>query len=110
MPRSNVRRLRPTEYRAVVAMLEEDSDDVDELAKNIVRMLNRLRATEPQWIRAVKHGTGVLVYGPYQKPEDARTDDASWGPAKDNEGQMMVLSLIPPFGQPMDELDDKERE
>ena len=110
MPKSNIRRLRPTEYRAVVAMLEQDSDDVDELAKNIVRRLNRLRAEEAVWVRVVKHGTGVLAYGPYNTGEEARTDDQSWGPAKNNEGQMMVLSLIPPFGQPLAELDDRERE
>lgn len=110
MARSNVRRLRPTEARAVLRMLEDDHDDVEELAKNIVRMLNRMRAAEPTFVRVVRHGTGYLMYGPYASASDARSDDLSNGPAKAvDPDDIRVYSLIPPFNQPMQELDDLER-
>lgn len=108
-PRSNVRRLRPSEWRAVLALLEQDHDDVELLAKDIVRTINRLRAVEPVWVRVVEHGSGAVLYGPYNSAEEARTDDQSWGPSKVR-GRMFTASLVAPFGQPMDELDDAERQ
>jgi hypothetical protein len=111
MPRSNVRRLRPKEYKAVLAMLESDHDDVEELAKNVVRMLNRMRAEEPVWVRVVRDGTGYVMYGPYQTAEEARGDDLSVGASKAvSPEDIRVFSLVPPWGQPMQELDEREME
>lgn len=92
-------------------MLESDHDDVEELAKNVVRMLNRMRAEEPVFVRVVRHGTGYLMYGPYQTADDARSDDLSCGPSKaPDPDDIRVYSLVPPWGQPMQELDERERE
>lgn len=99
MARSNVRRLRPKEVEAVAEMLVEEHEDVEELAKNICRRINRMRSEEPVWVRVVRHGTGYLMYGPYQTAEAARGDDLSRGPGASTEVAVATWSLIPPYGQ-----------
>ena len=106
----HVRRLRPNEYRAVAKMLESDHDDVVELSKNIVRMLNNMRAGEATWVRAVREGSGVLLYGPYTSAADAREDSISVGSMFQGPEYVRIYSLIPPWGQVSDEREDKERE
>lgn len=108
MPRTNIRRMRPTEVALVVKMLEHDHDDVEQLAKNILGAINRKRAEEPLFVRVVKDGTGYLFYGPYASADSARLDNASTGTGLG--GLMRVYSLIPPFGQPINELEDERRE
>lgn len=99
MARTNVRRLRPTEVKAVAEALVEEHEDVEELAKDICRAINRMRATEPNWVRVVQHGSGYLMYGPYRSAEEAREDDASRGPSREEQVSVATWSLIPPYGQ-----------
>ena len=83
----------------MAGLLTEEHEDVEELAKEVCRLINRMRATEPYWVRVVRHGTGYLMYGPYQTAEAARADDVSRGPGKDEDVEVRLWSLIPPFGQ-----------
>lgn len=106
----HIRRLSVKEYRAVVALLEQDHDDIVELAKNIVRMLNNMRSAESTWVRAVQEGSGALLYGPYRSAEEALTDDLSVGSMKAGPERVQIYSLIPPFGQAAEEREDRERE
>lgn len=99
MARSNVRRIRPTEVSAVAELLAEEHEDVEELAKDICRAINKMRAVEPNWVRVVQHGSGYLMYGPYRSAEEARSDDLSRGPAKVDSVAVATWSLIPPYGQ-----------
>lgn len=105
----HLRRIRVAEYRAVAKMLESDHEDVVELSKNIVRMLNRMRAGETTWVRAVRDGSGYLLYGPYTSASDALGDGVSRGDLTRDTGDVRVYSLIPPFGQTAEEREDKER-
>lgn len=105
----HIRRLRPTEYRMVLRLLESDADDVEELAKNIVRALNRMRAGEQTWVRVVRDGTGYLMYGPYASAEEARGDDRSVGTRPVSSSDIRCYSLHAPWGQALQEIDDRER-
>lgn len=106
----HVRRIRPTEYRAVAKMLESDHEDVVELSKNIVRMLNNMRSAEATWVRAVRDGSGYLLFGPYTSAADALGDSVSRGSLTRDAGDVRVYSLIPPWGQTAEEREDRERD
>lgn len=94
-----IRRVRVAEVRAVLALLEADSDDVEELAREIVRTINRLRAAEPVWVRVVRVGTGYVLYGPYGAAEAARKDRQSVGPSLDvTADDIRLFRLVPPWG------------
>jgi len=98
--RTNVRRIRPKEVSAVADLLMAEHEDVEELAKEICRKINEMRAEEPVWVRGVRDGTGTVLYGPYRSADDARGDSASVGTMKGPEGPQVALwSLVPPFGQ-----------
>lgn len=103
MPRSNVRRLRPTEVSAVADLLAQEHDDLEELAKEVCRTINRMRAEEPHWVRVVQFGSGYLMYGPYRSAEEAREDSLSGAP--DGTGEFRLWSLIPPYGQAAEQAD-----
>lgn len=99
MARSNVRRLRPKEVAAVAELLVEENEDVEELAKDICRAINKMRSVEPNWVRVVQHGSGYIMYGPYRSAEEARGDDVSRGPGAGTEVTVATWSLVPPYGQ-----------
>jgi hypothetical protein len=94
-----LRRITKAEVSAIADILAEESDDIEELAKTILRAINLHRAEEEQWVRVVKHGSGVICYGPYRSAEAARGDDLSRGPSKTEEPEVRLLSLVPPFAQ-----------
>lgn len=97
--RTNVRRITKAEVSAIADILAEESDDIEELAKTILRAINLHRAEEENWVRVVKWDTGYLCYGPYRSSEAARGDDLSCGPSKDEAVEFRLWSLVPPFGQ-----------
>lgn len=108
MARTNLRRLRPKEVALVAELLSEEHDDVEELARAIVRAINRYRMEEPTFVRVVRKDgdTGAVFYGPYQSFKDAFEDTMSCGAGKpDTTYQMFVASLVPPFGQPLSDVD-----
>lgn len=98
--RTNVRRITKAEVSAIADILAEESDDIEALAIEILRAINKHRSEEEVWVRAVRHGSGTLLYGPYRSAEAARGDDLSRGPsATDQAPDVRLWSLIPPFGQ-----------
>jgi hypothetical protein len=105
--RSNVRRLRPKEASLVAEMLAEEAEDIEVLAKDIVRALNKYRAEEPLFVRAVRGASGLTVlYGPYPNGKEALEDDQSCGAGREGSPyEVMIFSLVPPYGQPMWEVD-----
>lgn len=69
------RRIKPTEVRAVAALLDDPADDVHELAASVVAKLNELRESEAAWVAVcVSRGKLVAVYGPYASHTSARAD------------------------------------
>jgi len=99
---TNLRRIRPREVALIADILVEPAEDVEELAKTILRALNSFRASEMLFVRAVKEGTTSILYGPYPTPEAARTDDLSNGTLKSG-GYMKVVPLHGPYGQVLEE-------
>ena len=97
--RTNVRRITKAEVSAIADILAEESDDIEELAKTILRAINLHRAEEENWVKVVKHGSSYVCYGPYRSSEAAREDDLSRGPSKDGKVEFRLWSLVPPFGQ-----------
>ena len=100
--RTNVRRITKAEVSAIADILAEESDDIEELAKTILRAINLHRSEEELWVRVVKYGVGPFtyyMYGPYRSNEAARSDDQSNGPGSGTPVEVMLWSLIPPFGQ-----------
>ena len=95
--RTNVRRITKAEVSAIADILAEESDDIEELAKTILRAINLHRAEEENWVRVVKWGSAYVMYGPYRSSEAARSDIQSVGPGGSTE--VRLWSLIPPFGQ-----------
>ena len=91
--RTNVRRITKAEVSAIADILAEESDDIEELAKTILRAINLHRAEEENWVKVVKHGTDYFMYGPYRTAEAARSDESCMS------GESRNWSLIPPFGQ-----------
>jgi hypothetical protein len=94
--RSNVRRLRPREVSLVADLLAEPADDIEELARAIIRALNDYRAREPLYARIVRIKRTTLLYGPYPSVEAAMADDASAGIGKP--GQPYEVGVAPLHG------------
>lgn len=91
-----VRRIRPTEVRAVLRLLEADHEDVEALAADIVRTINQMRADQPVWVRAVRDGTGYLLFGPYSSAEQARGDIHAVGTRGTAFDDVRLYRLLPP--------------
>lgn len=68
-------RPRPTEVRAVAALLQEPAEDAEELAGRIIQALEDLRADRPSWAVVVATGDGHLMYayGPFATQKQAES-------------------------------------
>lgn len=91
------RPIRRREVQTVLAYLESDAEDAEELAREIVRAINRMRAAEAVWVRVVRDGTGYVLYGPYASPEAARRDKFSLGTRLEvTANDIRLFRLVPP--------------
>jgi hypothetical protein len=65
-------RLRPTEVRRVVELLCEPAEDVDELAKEVIRALDKMRADRMVWVAGVEGPEeGAFLFGPCSTAKEA---------------------------------------
>lgn len=66
-------RLRPTEVRAVAALLNDPADDVETLAEDVIRKLDELRAKRDVWVVLVRYPDSGIpgVFGPYDTENQA---------------------------------------
>lgn len=67
---------RPTEVKALVALLSEEHEDVEELAKTVILRLDELRKDRPQYVVGARFIRGdstghTMIYGPYPTPKGA---------------------------------------
>lgn len=111
MARTNLRRLRPKEVALVADILAEPAEDVEQLAKSVVKALNAYRASEALFARVVKSEvTGsILLYGPYPTPADALADTMSFG--VDREGSEYLAMVVPlhgPYGAVTEDHDESQ--
>ena len=63
---------RPTEVKAFVAMLEDEHEDVETLAKALITELDRMRAERPFHVAVVKDGPHAPLYGVGPFPTQAK--------------------------------------
>lgn len=69
--------MRPTEVRAVEALLSQEHDDVTELSKLVITTLDELRKTRQQYVVGARYPRGegrpgqTMIYGPYSTPHQA---------------------------------------
>lgn len=70
-----MRRMKPTEVRAIADMLQEPAEDADELARMILRRINEMRDREGVWVMQVfdvESRRIQAMWGPYQSAQQAR--------------------------------------
>lgn len=59
-------RVRPTEHKAVMALLDAPAESVAELATDVIMAIDDLRSKRSDWVVVVRDpGTGVFVWGPF---------------------------------------------
>lgn len=72
-----MRRLKPTEIKAVAEILEAPADDTHELARAILRKVNEMRDREQLWVAAVRAQSGESqIFGPYLTLNEAQRAEA----------------------------------
>jgi len=68
-------RIRPSEHKAVQALLEEPAESTHELATDIILAIDALRAARTDYVSIVEQAPGfVMVYGPYVTKNAAYRD------------------------------------
>lgn len=59
-------RIRPTEHKAVVALLSQPAESVEDLASEVIITLDEMRAKRDDWYLIVNDpGVCVHLHGPY---------------------------------------------
>lgn len=59
-------RIRPTEHKAIVALLDSPADSVEDLATDVLLTVERLRADRKDYyVAVVDPGVCVHLHGPY---------------------------------------------
>lgn len=64
-------RIRPTEVKAIVALLNEPADDVNELAKDVIRAIDQCRYDRKEYVVTLLDGGIVSTWGPYATIKEA---------------------------------------
>jgi hypothetical protein len=68
-------RVRPTEHKAVLALLDAPAESVEQLACDVIVALDEQRAKRTDFVTVVQHAPGcVVVYGPYVTRNAAEKD------------------------------------
>lgn len=98
-------RLRPTEVKAVAAALNEPADDVTDLAKHIINLLDEMRAGRKQYVIVHPQGRLLSTYGPYDTVKEAskRAGEYIQAMTPDTKGIITILHKDPEA-----EVDDSE--
>lgn len=64
-------RLRPSEVKAVAALLDDPADSVEELAKDILRKVNEMREGRKEYVVTLISDGIVSTWGPYDTIKEA---------------------------------------
>ena len=67
-------RVRKAELEAVVELLDQPADSVEDLARSVVEAIDRVRSSNPCWMVAVKEPTGYIFWGPYWSLHEAERE------------------------------------
>lgn len=90
-------RLRPTEVRAVAALLEEPAEDADELAGRIIETLDELRLKRDSFalLYLEPNTRTVVAFGPYGTQNAGERDIKRLVSPGPKPGHAQVLKLRP---------------
>lgn len=68
--------IRPTEIKAVAELLMREHDDVEQLAREVIELIDSLRAKRETFVLAEIHPTLMVAkaIGPYATENQARKD------------------------------------
>jgi hypothetical protein len=70
-----VPRIRPTEHKAVVKLLDSPAESVEELATDVIMAIDELRAKRQDYVVVAELGPSfVMVFGPYTTRNAAEKD------------------------------------
>lgn len=64
-------RLRPTEVKAIAALLNEPADSVEDLARQVLARVDELRAGRKEYVVVLLDGRIVSTWGPYDTVKEA---------------------------------------
>lgn len=64
---------RPTEVKALAALLTKGGEGPEDLAKRAIELLDRLREDRVFYAAVTKFGEGLFGYGPYSTRNQAMT-------------------------------------
>lgn len=88
-------RIRPTEHKAVVALLDAPADSVEELATDVIQCIDTLRSKRTDWVLVViDPGVCVHVHGPYLTKAAAQKDIGKSVFAASDGARVLVLPLL----------------
>lgn len=88
-------RVRPTEHKAVVKLLNEPADSVEDLATDVIQMIDSLRAGRKDWVVMVYDpGVAVHIHGPYITKNAAHKDIGKNVYAASEGATYLVLPLL----------------
>ena len=65
------KRLRPSEVKAVAALLNEPAESVDDLAKEVLRKVDELREGRKEYVVVLLSDGIVSTWGPYDTVKEA---------------------------------------
>lgn len=100
-------RVRPTEHRAVVKLLNEEAESVEDLAAEVIIKIDELRATRKDYVVAVRERNGfVHIYGPYITKNAADRDVGKHAFGVGEGAMYMVLPLYTDINEGIEGIDD----
>lgn len=91
-------RQRKKEIDSIVALLEQEHEDVHELVGEVWKTIDNARRDRELWVVATRVAGGTnLIYGPYESEATARKD-VELGQIKgvDKGDRYMIMNLLSP--------------
>jgi hypothetical protein len=86
--------LRPTEVKRVVALLDEDAEDVTALAKAVIKAVDEMRVDYDSWSINVNLGGRRFVMGPFGTENAAASAAMSMLGTLDREDAMQYVQKM----------------
>lgn len=65
-------RVRPTEVKKIAALLNEPAESVEDLAKQVIVLLDEMRLERKQYVIVHPQGRLLSTYGPYDTIKEAQ--------------------------------------
>lgn len=89
---------KPTEIKKMTALLNEDADSAEDMAKKVWALVDQLLAEREQWVVAAVHPTlkGWQCVGPYATQNQALKDYAKRVQGYDEQSKVYLTKLVHP--------------